>query len=194
MNLGVATGSVGDYTSATTYFEDSLKISRTIGERRIEQMSIDNLGYLANLQHDYARASYYLEQSLDIARSIGNKAGIVSALINLGHVARTQHQRDDAIAHYREALILGVQIDAVPSALEALAGLADISDDFTRAIRWLGLVLNHAAASEETRKMAESELEELRLHTGLSEAEINACLDEGKALRLEEVAAGMALA
>jgi tetratricopeptide (TPR) repeat protein len=192
MNLGGVAGMMGDYDSANRYFEEALSIGRTIGERRIELMSIDNLGYLANLQQDYRRASYYLEQSLSMARAIGNLQGVVTALVNLGHVARTTDRRGEALERYREALTLAVQIDAAPGALEALAGLAEISDDLQQAVRWLGLIIHHPAASEETRKMAETTLESIRLHAGVPDGFVDTEMANGKLIKLEEIAAAQA--
>jgi tetratricopeptide (TPR) repeat protein len=187
MNLGGVAGMVGDFEGATRYFEEALNIARLIGERRIELMSIDNLGYLANLQEDHGRAVYYLEQSLSIARSISNQPGIVTALVNLGHVARKLQRREEAMERYRAGFELAVQTEAHPNALEALVGLADITDNLEEAVRWLGLVLSHSATPEETRKEAETTLDEIRVNSGLTTDRIEDHLSTGRRLRLEEI-------
>jgi serine/threonine protein kinase/tetratricopeptide (TPR) repeat protein len=189
LNLGSAAGAQGDFPASTRYFEECLTICRRIGERRVIAIALDNLGFLAQLEGNYDRATTYFEESLAIAQAIGNRRGSANTLVNLGHVARAQNETGSARFFYREALELGREIEATPIILEAIAGIAEVSTAKSSAVTWLGLVLNHSAASEETRKLATTILDNLRAN--LSAGEVETLLERGKIISLEDAVAGI---
>jgi serine/threonine protein kinase/tetratricopeptide (TPR) repeat protein len=182
LNLGSAAGELRDYDSANRRFEESLAIFRTIGERRGVALALDNLGVIAEFQMDYPRATRFYEESLALARAIGNKRGIGSTLVNLGNVARAQNHAKQATQFYLQGMQQAREIEVVPTLLEGLTGLAAFQTDARTALRWLGLILNHPAAFEGTRKLAEPILE--RLKPLVEAGEFDGLLAEGKNLDL----------
>jgi serine/threonine protein kinase/tetratricopeptide (TPR) repeat protein len=190
LNLGSVAGEQGDFPSATLYFEETLDICRTIGLRRGVALALDNLGFLADLQGDYVRAISYYEESLALARASGSRPATANTLMNLGHAARSQGLTEAAVDYYRQALQVAQDIKALPTITESLAGMAAMAADPLQAVEWLGLVLEHPATSQSTRKMATTILDKLRLT--LPPAFIEAHLERGKALDLTTLVAGLA--
>lgn len=187
LNLGSAAGEQQDYETANRHFEQSLTIFRSIGERRGVALALDNLGVIAEFQADYARATHYYEESLTLARSIGNRRGVATTLVNLGNVARARGENDRAMAYYQDGLRHAREIEAVPTLLEGLVGLAALQPDPLRALEWLGLVLNHPATYEGTRKVAAPVLERLKIT--LPADHIEAGLARGTSLDLHAAVA-----
>lgn len=182
LNLGSAAGELRDYDAANRRFEESLAIFRSIGERRGVALALDNLGVIAEFQADYPRATRFYEESLALARAIGNKRGVGSTLVNLGNVARAQNRAEEAIQFYVQGMQQAREIEVVPTLLEGLTGLAAFQSDPRTALRWLGLILNHPAAFEGTRKLVEPILETLK--PMVEAREVEELLAEGKTLEL----------
>ncbi|MCK5521805.1 MAG: tetratricopeptide repeat protein, partial [Thiomargarita sp.] len=65
----------GDYETALDYLQQSLQISREIGDRAVEGATLNNISTLYHAQGDYETALDYLQQSLQIRRKIGDRAG-----------------------------------------------------------------------------------------------------------------------
>ncbi|MBI5927815.1 MAG: tetratricopeptide repeat protein [Chloroflexi bacterium] len=187
MNLGSVAGEQGDFESATRYFQETLETCRAIGNRRGVAMALDNLGFVAELKGDYASATRYFEASLALARAIGNRRGMATTLVNLGHMARAEKGLERAADYYYQALSLAREIQAIPTLMEALIGLADVIPDHNRALTWLGLVMNHSATSEGTKKLAAPVLDKLKSTTVAQKAD--AAITKGASLDLETVVA-----
>lgn len=185
LNLGSVAGVQGDLPNAIRYFEEALNLCRSFGERRGIAMALDNLGYALSLQKDYDRAFGYLEESLELARTIRDRQRIAAILLNMGHVAKDQQEPGRARDYYLQALQQAHDIGATPTIIEILIGLAEISLDNPNALHWLGLVQNHAAATDAMRSLVEPLLNKLK--TTLSAEEIQAGLEHGKILNLDEV-------
>lgn len=185
LNLGSAAGEQGDYEAAIRCFEETLAICREIGERRGVALSLDNLGVISEFQQQYEKATNYYEQSLEIAYAIGNRRGSATTLVNLGNVARAQDQKERAATLYHDALQQAYEIEAYPTIMEILTGLAGIEANTDQALDLLGLVLNHPATFEATRKLVNPILETLQ--ETLPQDVIDAGLARGGTLDLDQV-------
>jgi tetratricopeptide (TPR) repeat protein len=183
LNLGSVAGVQGDLPGAIRYFEDALGLCRSFGERRGIAMALDNLGYALSLQQDYDRAFGYLEESLELAEAIRDRQRIAAILLNMGHVSKDKGEADRARAFYLRALRQARDIGATPTILEILVGLAEISPNQPDALRWLGLVQNHAAATDAIRSLIDPLLEKLKAR--LSDEDVQAGLESGRSLHLD---------
>jgi len=64
---------IARYTEALCLFEQSLSISHSIGDRKGEAKSLNNISQIYKAQGEYGNALDYLEQSLPICQEIGDK-------------------------------------------------------------------------------------------------------------------------
>ena len=108
--LGTLASRLRDFERAIDCYEQSLVLSREVGDRRGVALALDNLGYLANDRGDRSRAETLLAESLAIYRELGDGIGLAKALDTLGLIAllHGDHQRADALlgsslAHSRAA-------------------------------------------------------------------------------------------
>ena len=103
---GVLAESQGDWDTATRLHEESLEISRRIGDQRGVAWSLNNLGVVAVNQGDYARAQELLEENLAVAEQAHDTASIATALNDLGLIAHSRHDYDQATALWTRSLAL----------------------------------------------------------------------------------------
>jgi serine/threonine protein kinase/tetratricopeptide (TPR) repeat protein len=184
-NLGTLAGIQGNLSLANDYFEQSLNMCRSIGDRRGIGLALENIGFVAQLQGDFAKATQHLAESLSIARAIGNRQGSANTLVNLGHLSTAQGEAAQAVSCYLESLQVAREIKAVPLMLEAICGLARLESEPVNALMWLGVVIGHPSASQETRDLVEQVLSQLR-ETHSSE-EIDAGIARAQGVSLDSV-------
>jgi predicted ATPase/class 3 adenylate cyclase len=103
---GVLAESRGNWETATQLHQESLEISRRIGDQRGVAWSLNNLGVVAVSQGDYARAQALLEENLVVAEAADDTAGIATALNDLGMIAHSRHDFDEAKALWTRSLAL----------------------------------------------------------------------------------------
>jgi predicted ATPase/class 3 adenylate cyclase/Tfp pilus assembly protein PilF len=103
---GVLAESRGDWDTATRFHQESLEISRRIGDQRCVAWSLNNLGVVAVSQGDYTRAQALLEENLAVAEEAQDRAGIATALNDLGLIAHSRHDLNQATALWTRSLAL----------------------------------------------------------------------------------------
>src|SRR5262249_42390869 len=78
----------GDYARAAARHEESLIVSRSLGDERGVAVALQNLGNVAHYQENYARAERLYQQALALYRQLGDAAGTAAILNSLGVLAR----------------------------------------------------------------------------------------------------------
>jgi predicted ATPase len=87
--------------------EQSLVLSRAMGDRGLEGLALNDLGVAAWLRGDMERAAARWAASLALFREVGVAAGAAVVLTNLGRLAALQSQREQARSCFVESLALG---------------------------------------------------------------------------------------
>jgi len=124
--------------------QQSLALSKAIGDKWMMAFTLNALGELARLQDDYAAARAYYETALQIRREIQDQRGIAVCLNNLGFVACHQGQFEQACCLMRQALASFWELQSVVGVAEALIGMIGTivedgdRDAIRRAAQWLG--------------------------------------------------------
>ena len=101
---GVLAESQGDCDAAAAFHEESLAISRGLGDARGVAWSLNNLGVVAIDQGDLERAEALLGESLAVAEAEGDRSGIAAALTDLGQIAHYRGELDRAVEVLNRAL------------------------------------------------------------------------------------------
>ncbi len=123
-----------------------------------------NLGTIALQRNDAAEAQRLSLNALAIYRRIGSRHGETAALNALGDALRAQNDYAHAEQNYRAALQLAKEINALPRALDALCGMAQLAaqrGDQERAVEMFTLVAHHAATDGDARRAAREQLDTL---------------------------------
>ena len=154
-NLGRVAYAQGDYVTAQKHYLESMAIRKKMGDRRGEAICLNYLGDAAKAAGDLDDAVTQYHASLVIAKEIGDLSSGVISLTRLGFTYQAQQQLQESWSSFREAL---QQPQAVPQQLDALVGIAGLIQDANPKIaaNLVAHVLEHPAATTETRQIAES--------------------------------------
>ncbi len=90
--------------AAAELFEESLALSRELGDRLGIANALHGLGYIAVEQGDFARARLLQEEVVAIMREIDNQPDLGRALVNLGNTIFMSGDRPTGRAYIEEAL------------------------------------------------------------------------------------------
>jgi tetratricopeptide (TPR) repeat protein len=178
----------GEHDEGKRYFAESLAISREIGNQFGVAIGLNNLGEAACGLGQCEEALRYYEEALAILRELGLPGS--ETLLNLGRTHAELGEDGIAWEYVREALKGSSASGAVPVALGGVGQVASLRAKAGRygpAAEMLGLVLGHPALDAENRLHADPILALLR--EALPADELEAALERGKSLDLEQVVA-----
>jgi tetratricopeptide (TPR) repeat protein len=109
-SLGNAYNSLGEYQKAIEFHQQSLAITREIGDRGGEASSYNNLGIVYNPLGEYQKALEFHQQSLAIKREIGDRGGEATSYNNLGNVYCSLGEYQKAIEFHQQSLAITREI------------------------------------------------------------------------------------
>jgi predicted ATPase/class 3 adenylate cyclase/Tfp pilus assembly protein PilF len=103
---GVLADAQGDWDAAARLHQESLDLSRALGDARGVAWSLNNLGVVALNQGDYERAEALLQENLAVAEATGDPASIATAQIDLGQLALCLRDHERATVALERGLTL----------------------------------------------------------------------------------------
>jgi non-specific serine/threonine protein kinase len=126
--LGYIATVQADYQRAMALFDECLNLSHEQGNRWLYGNTLLQLGMMARHQGDDERATEFNTQGLTVLRAIGNKFATAFALKRYGRdVALPQRRYDEAVALFKESLLLSREARSRWGSEECLDGLAQIA-------------------------------------------------------------------
>jgi class 3 adenylate cyclase/tetratricopeptide (TPR) repeat protein/type II secretory pathway predicted ATPase ExeA len=170
------------------YLARALPLAREAGDQAIVARTLNILGENARWEKNYEAATERYSEALELYKGLGNQFGVGLVKCNLGHVGAATGEVERAWEYYLEALKTTMSLNAVPVALEALAGMANLKaneGEAERGVELLGLTVNHKLTDVDTKDFAEPILE--RLKSTLPEDRYEAALARGSQLELDTV-------
>jgi len=123
--LGLAYDSLSEYNRAIEFCQQALKISRKIGDRHGEAISLNNLGIAHKSLGQYQKAIDFYEQSIEIFREITDFNGEANALMNLGNVYSYLGQYQQEIQFHQQSMEIFREIGALNGEANALINLGN---------------------------------------------------------------------
>jgi len=125
-----------DYPAARKLLEQSLELSRALGDRKGVALVLNNLGAVAIEQGDHAAARGLYEESLALLRELGERPIAAGVLGNLAIVAHECGDLDAARAMSEESLAMSRALGdqgRIADAMNTLANVACDLGDFVTA-------------------------------------------------------------
>jgi non-specific serine/threonine protein kinase len=116
-----------DNTTARTLVEESLELSRELGDKKQTGYALYTLGRLARVEGHYARAVTFLEESLSIFRELGRKDDIALVLSDFGLTVLYLGEYERATALCEASLALSREMGDLRGIASWLANLATVT-------------------------------------------------------------------
>ena len=131
-----------NYQRARALFDECINLAQELGDRWLYGLGLIRLGVMARYQGDDKRVAELHTQGLAVFRAIGNKFSTAHALYRYGRdVALPQHRYDEAIALFKEGLLLSRGARSrwqSQLCLEGLAQAASARGHYDHAARLFG--------------------------------------------------------
>jgi predicted ATPase/DNA-binding SARP family transcriptional activator len=192
VNCGVAAMNLDDHGRARELLTEGRERARGLVDARrrlrIEQLAVNELGYLEYLEGRRAEAEPWFEECLTICERIDDTEGAANALLNLGLVALDLDRLPDAAARFRKGLRLADQLQRPRTTADCILGLAAVGARDGNLSR-SGLLLGAADSMFEDSGVELSALEHTirdetvaRIHAGLGEKATAEALTLGRSL------------
>jgi len=138
--LGKQYHALGDYETALKYYQQSLAISREIGDRSGEGTTLNNIAGIYRARGDYKTALDYLQQSLAILREIGDRSGEGTTLNNISQIYDARGDYETALDYLQQSLAISREIRdrrGEGVTLNNIAGIYDALGDYETALDYL---------------------------------------------------------
>jgi class 3 adenylate cyclase/tetratricopeptide (TPR) repeat protein len=140
-----------DPTIAHGYLELALSIARQTGDRKLESVSLANLGNSAGyVRQDYASAREYYEEAYLLHRQSGDRSKEGIALSNLGWVTGMHGDFEAARSYHERALLLSREIANLYMETYTLINLSAVTGMTNDAKASLEYARNALALSRKT--------------------------------------------
>ncbi len=176
----------GDYAQARDLLREAIAIAQKFD---IPPGIIDARHILGNVElasQAYANAKQIFMENLALQGEVGYRRSEVPSLIGLGEATRGLGAYHESRQYFSHALRIALQINGIPSLLNALTGIAALlqqTGDQEQALQLLALVLHHHAADYETKMRAKPLLTQLAVQ--LSSDVAADAIEQGKISQLD---------
>jgi predicted ATPase/class 3 adenylate cyclase/Tfp pilus assembly protein PilF len=145
---GTLAHEIGDMDKSVARLDESLQISRRLGDRRGTALVLNNLGWLGVTSSNAESGARHSEEALAICRDLGDKRGMAVALNNLGWKALLESDFQRAVSLFQEGLALRNEVGDIRGSA------------FARA--YLGAALGVLGKTEQAIKHAEKAVDTAR--------------------------------
>ena len=185
----------GDYARAGALLEESLAISRELGDNQGIYYMLNKLGDVACFQGDFARAEALEEESLALAKELGDRWVMTSTLQSLGWVVYAREDFERARALQEEALKIAWELrhtGFIADGVEYIAQLAATQCEPARAATLFAAasVLREIAGTPmASTERALHEQEAAPARAALGDEAFEAAWAKGRAMILEQAVA-----
>jgi tetratricopeptide (TPR) repeat protein len=148
----------GNAHEAQVLLRESFMLASAAADRFGMAIALQHLGVVALEQQQPDEAVYLFHEAVGLMRTIGSRWDLARALNQFGAAQWAAGKLTDAGATYREALATALEAQAIPDALQALAGMAAYAAQSGRYADALALatrILRDRSARTETQAQAE---------------------------------------
>ena len=101
----------GDYERSIASSQESLSLSRKLGDTVGAAAALSNLAWAMLHQNELGRSSELAEEAVTLQRVSGDKVGLARTLLILGMVAAIQHNHERAAALHEQSLALARKVE-----------------------------------------------------------------------------------
>jgi tetratricopeptide (TPR) repeat protein len=119
----------GDFKAARTYLEQSLSISREVGNAYQETYTLINLSSAAGIQGEAPDAMQFAAQAHEMSLRISERSGEAWSHLYLGHAYALAQEFEKAQRAYEDSIRIRRELEQPGLAMEPVAGLIQVALD-----------------------------------------------------------------
>jgi len=131
-NVGINYDLLGLHDKAMEAYQESMKISKEIGDDELTADGLNNIGLIFELKGEYGKALDYLKQALIIYEILGYKRTIGIATANIGLIYSSLEEYDQSLTYHQRTLDIFKQIEDKSSEALATVNIASTYMDMNR--------------------------------------------------------------
>jgi predicted ATPase/class 3 adenylate cyclase len=118
----------GNYQAGQEYMEKSLDIFRNLEDKVYTWQVLMNLGEVSRALNKYEKAKTYYQEVLSIYQELGMRSqSFTNLFLNLGYTVLNLKDNRQALAYFKEALILNRESNQKDGFIDCLAGFAAVA-------------------------------------------------------------------
>jgi tetratricopeptide (TPR) repeat protein len=137
---GLAHYNLSNYDQALEYHQQSLAITREIGNRNGEGATLNNISLIFQAKGDYDTALNYLKKSLAITRKIGDRNGEGMTLNNISQIFKARGDYDTALNYLKKSIAIQRKIgdrNGEGTTLNNISQIFKARGDYDTALNYL---------------------------------------------------------
>jgi len=186
--LGSTMQVLGEFSEAEKLLRESLELAQEISYRLSIGLALDGLGMVGYSQGRHEEAEVFFSESADLFREMGDTHRLSRTLSHQGLNLLSLNNYDGAKKSFHAALKMAYEGGFIPSALNALAGLAALEarqKSSRETLEMILYILQHPASTQETKNHA-TRLR-IELEAKLPQVEIEAAQQLAMSKSLDEL-------
>ncbi|MBZ0299280.1 MAG: tetratricopeptide repeat protein, partial [Anaerolineae bacterium] len=148
----------GAYAESRAYCRESIRMFEDIHNQWGKAFALIHLGKAAQALDDRAEARHHYRNSLEIAEQVGSPWLKSVALRQLGKSLLSVGDVEESLRHLQDSLRTAIEIQAIPLAVDALAGVAEYyaaHQQGEQAVSLAAFLLSQPYSEFETRRDAD---------------------------------------
>lgn len=168
---------------------EGAQITQESGDRFGYGLMLEQLALAAQARKDFTSSEQLFEACVDLFRGIGDAWSLARALTSWGNFERSLGGLTQAAEHFRQAIRLSLEAQALLIALNALVGLAEVyaqEDKAESALEIAFFVMDHFASPQDARDNAT--LIQLDVEPRLTPDKVEAAYHRARSVTIEEIA------
>lgn len=125
-NKGFLAQEQGNISKALEHYSASLKITESIGEKKVSATTINNIAYIYMQQGDITKALDWVQKALRLQKITGDKKGASQSLNNLGNLYHRKNESQKALAYFEESLKMQIELGDKYGESMCLGNIGDV--------------------------------------------------------------------
>jgi len=125
-SIGFIYEAQGDYSTAMDYYNRSLKMAKTLGDKKQIAIATGNIGNIYSVQGDEVKAMDCYLKALELKEQIGDKHGIIKSASNIATHYKDQGDYAKAMDYYSKALKTATEVNDLDLEANTYVNIGDV--------------------------------------------------------------------
>lgn len=183
---------MGDFSSPVPWLDEALSISRQLGDKPDEAMTLTGIGILAYWKGDYGRANEFYEEAIILSEKIGFRTWNLFIHVHLAYVILRQGEIQRAFSLFEDSIRNTQKAGFMIALIYAMEGLASLNvnqeqpERAAQLFAWADTMRKEISNPRPPVEQNSVEKDLEIIHSQIDDAAFEKLWDEGSKLTTEE--------